>query len=194
MTRIASLTVFALAVLGCLEVPSRANDGRAMRDVVTPDGSALDQACTPNAVELCFDAIDNNCNGVIDEGCGLHSGVLQFAIAWDANEADVNLEVTDPAGETAQVGEGTTSGLYKDRDCPRDGAICFGQNVENVYLLGGEPERGRYKVVARLDRLGGATAPIHVHLGVRVGPRSYSLRFDLAPGAGSNEKTLEFTL
>lgn len=162
------------------------------RDVVTPDGAPLEQACTPSGVELCFDAVDNNCNGVIDEGCGLHTGILQFAISWDAAEADVNLEVTDASGEIVQPGESSQGGLFRDRDCPKDG--CLGQNIENVYLVNGEPERGRYRVAVKLEKLGGATAPVHVRLGVRVGQQSYALRMDLSPGEKTSERAFEFTL
>lgn len=194
MQRVIFSAAFAVSLSGCLEVPGTGKPAAlAMRDVSTPEGTELQQACTPSGVETCFDAIDNNCNGIIDEGCGLRTGILQFAIAWDAAEADVNLEVTDATGEMAQPGEATTGGLYKDRDCPRDGQ-CFGQNVENVFLSGGEPEKGRYRVVVKLEKLGGSIAPIKVRLGVRVGQRSYGSSFELSPGDKSAEKAFEFTL
>ncbi len=165
-----------------------------MRDVVTPDGQALTMTCVPTGPELCFDARDDNCNGVIDEGCGIATGVLQFTIAWSEADTDVDLEVTDPDGELATTDGPTRSGLVKDRDCPRAGSDCYGQNVENVFLGEGEPARGRYRVVVRLDGLGGARPPVKVQLGARVGQRTFGLPVELSPGRTTEEKTFEFTL
>jgi tRNA (guanosine-2'-O-)-methyltransferase len=139
----------------------------------------VNQACTPTGGERCFDARDDNCNGIIDEGCGVATGLVQFAIAWSQPNADVDLEVTDPNGELAEVGRASKSGLVKDRDCPGKGNACRGQNLENVYLEDGDPVRGKYKVRVRLEKLGGDNPPIDVTLGARVGPKTYSLELRL---------------
>src|SRR5580704_2974653 len=83
----------------CAE-PARSPD-HAAADVTAskieaPEHVTLEMSCTPTGPELCFNAIDDNCNGVIDEGCGVGTGVLQFAIAWGDEGADVDLSVTDP--------------------------------------------------------------------------------------------------
>src|SRR5690242_59285 len=88
----AALAFAAFAALsagpGCIEVPPPpAKDALDVRDVKAPEGATLETACTPTGVEICFDARDNNCNGVIDEGCGLHTGILQFVIAWEEADA-----------------------------------------------------------------------------------------------------------
>lgn len=184
----------ALGLCGCIEAAhSPTADALEPKDVKVSEGVGLESACTPTGVELCFNARDDNCNGVIDEGCGLHSGILQFTVAWEEQEADVDLNVTDTTGELARKnGEATAGGLQKDRDCPHE---CHGQNVENVFLAEGEePRRGRYRVVVRLDKLNGATAPIRVRLGARVGQRSFGMGIDLSPGPGTEEKTFEFGL
>jgi tRNA (guanosine-2'-O-)-methyltransferase len=160
-------------------------------NISVPEGVGLETACVPTGPEICFDARDNNCNGVIDEGCGIHTGILQFVIAWEAAEADVDLNVFDPSNEVARIGEPTSSGLVKDKDCPRAGE-CQGQNVENVYLAEGDPPRGHYKVVVHLEKLNGATPPVRVRLGARVGPKSYGASFDLSPATAAEEKIFGF--
>lgn len=182
-------------LLACIEVPAPPAKGAlSVKDVKVSEGAGLEAACTPTGFELCFDALDNNCNGVLDEGCGLHTGILQFTIAWQEVDADVDLNVYDTSGELARVGEPTMGGLMKDRDCPRQNGECQGQNVENVFLAEGDAKRGRYRVVVRLDKLNGATAPVKVRLGVRVGQRSYGMPVSLSPGANTEEVELSFNL
>lgn len=190
-----ALAPLAAGAASCIEVPApRSKSALEVKDVKVTEGVGLETACTPSGVEMCFDAMDNNCNGVIDEGCGLHTGILQFTIAWQEAGADVDLNVYDTSGELARVGEATSGGLMKDRDCPRQNGECQGQNVENVFLSEGDPKRGRYRVVVRLDKLNGATAPVRVRLGVRVGQRAYGMNVALTPGAGSEEVEFNFSL
>lgn len=187
----AGLWVLA-ASLGCRgpdRADRRANDVRAA--VLSPELS-LRTGCTPSGPERCFDATDDNCNGIIDEGCGLHTGLLQFTIAWDKPAADVDLEVTDPNGEVAEVQRLSRSGLVKDRDCPGRSNECQGQNLENVYLEGTETTRGSYWVRIRLEKLGESEPPVTVRLGARVGPKAFAAELTLrAPG---DQKELRFDL
>ena len=163
----------------------------AAQPVASP-GVVLERACTPTGPELCFNARDDNCNGIIDEGCGVHTGLVQFAIAWSEPAADVDLEVLDPAGELAETGHPTKSGLVKERDCPGPNAECRGQNMENVFQQTGDPLRGRYRVRVRLEKLGGSPPPIRVTLGARVGPKSYAARLELERPEDTRE--LDFRL
>jgi len=177
--------------VGCPEVP-RVKDPVAVREVTTSAGLRLETACVPTGVELCFDALDNNCNKVIDEGCGLDTGILQFTMAWSEPTADVDLNVSDPEGELARYDEPTGSGLLKDRDCPGTEDACRGQNVENVFLTEGAPERGRYRVVVRLEELGEASPPIRVRLSARIGQRHFSTVVSLSkPG---DQEQFEFAI
>ena len=152
-------------------------------NLVAPEGTTLLQVCTPTGPELCFNAIDDNCNGVIDEGCGLQTGVLQFMIAWGASPADVNLVVTTPKNERVpdERTRSTPSGFHLDHDCPSDDS-CAGQNVENVYFEGADPPHGRYLVEIALVDLHGIDPPVRVQFGARLGARSVGFDVDLAPG------------
>lgn len=190
------LASLALALGSCIEVPPPpAKDALAVKDIAVSQGVALETACTPTGPELCFNAKDDNCNGVIDEGCGLHTGILQFAIAWDEPDADVDLRVTDPTNDTAQKGKVTNAGLEQDRECPtNDNQGCNGQNVENVFLSEGEPKHGRYRVEVHLDKLGSATPPVKVRLSARLGQRSFSMVMELAPGPNTQDQHFDFTL
>ncbi len=157
-----------------------------------PPDVALEVACTPTGLETCFDAMDNNCNGAIDEGCGVRTGIIQFSIAWSDPKADVDLTVTDPGGELAKVRDTTELGLVKDRDCPGENDACQGQNTENVYLVHRRVPRGSFRVVVRLNRLGEMQPPLRVRLGARVGQRSYAT--ELVLDAVDAERLLTFEM
>ena len=90
---------------------------------------------------MCANAADDNQNGLIDEGCGLSLGLVQFLAGWSAAKADVDLRVVDPNGELIEVGRVARSGLTKDRDCPGRGTECQGKNLENVYLAEASDEK-----------------------------------------------------
>ena len=157
-------------------------------------GVSLAQACTPTGPELCFNAVDDNCNGVVDEGCGLQTGVLQFVVAWGASPADVNLVLVTPQNERIpeERARSTASGFHLDRDCPADDG-CNGQNVENIYFDGSEPPRGRYTVEILLADLHGVEPPVKAHFGARLGSRTVGFDVDLAPGDDAR-KTFTFEI
>ncbi len=147
------------------------SDGAAVR--LQPIG------CLSTAPEACYNATDDNCNGVIDEGCGIETGPVQFAVAWEPASVDVDLLVSDPSGELSEVGRPLASGLVKQRDCPGRSNECRGQNLENVFLEAAEAPRGTYTVRIVLENLGGENPPIRVRFGARVGPRSEAYALDL---------------
>lgn len=165
----------------------------AAKNVVTSDGVVVTAACTPTGPELCFNASDDNCNGVIDEGCGVGTGVLQFMIAWGDSPADVDIVVTDPNGsKVTRSNRSTTSGLQLERNCPGDG--CHGQNMENVFFEGNEPPRGKYTVEVKLVDPHGAELPVKVHLSARVGSRTFAMDLAMAPGGAQEKQGFSFEL
>jgi hypothetical protein len=137
-------------------------------------GSGLpERATVSTAAETCGNALDENGNGLADEGCGIPSGLVGFLAAWDEPTADVDLRVIDPSGELAETGRPTGSGLVKERDCPGRDGECRSRNVENVYLERGEILRGDYRVHLRLVSIGGEEPPIEVRFAARLGQKSY---------------------
>lgn len=164
--RVAASLLAALAS-GCAAPP---RPGAAARD----GGASLPlRVAVPSAPELCGNAVDDNGNGLADEGCGIQTGALAFLAAWDEASADVDLRIIDPDGELAETGRPTASGLVKERDCPGRDGECRGKNLENVYLEQGEVVRGDYRVRIRLVSLGLAEPPIAVRFAARLGPRAY---------------------
>ena len=163
------------------------------KNVVTSDGVVVTSACTPTGPELCFNANDDNCNGVIDEGCGAGTGVLQFMVAWGDSPADIDIVVTDPNGSKVhKSNRSTTAGLRLEQNCPEDG--CHGQNVENVFFEGNEPPRGKYIVEVKLVDPHGAELPVRAHLSARVGNRTFAMDLVLAPGGAQEKQGFTFEL
>jgi len=164
--------------------PAPAGDAASLR-VLEP--------CVPLGYEICFNALDDNCNGALEEGCGIPAGVVQFMIGWEALRADVDLNVTDPNGELIEAGRVVRSGLIKTRDCPGRRQECSGVNLENVFLEGNKaPTRGTYRVSVALESLGGEQPPIWVNLSSRLGARRYA--FEIRLVSPEDERHVELTL
>lgn len=137
---------------------------------------AVQQACTPGAPEQC-NGLDDNCNGVIDEGCGYQTGNIQVTAAWNSS-SDIDLHVVDPMGEEIYYGHRNSgSGGVLDRDA---NAACSVSppTVENVYWPSAPPS-GQYRVrVVAYDMCGSGNTP--VTLSIAVGGRvvgAYTLNF-----------------
>jgi hypothetical protein len=166
--------------------------GPAVSNVTPPQGAKLEQACTPTGPELCFNAVDDNCNGVIDEGCGEETGILQFAIAWGDSPADVNLTLETPDHVSVQKPGGqpvSVADCSRDRDCP-SATTCRGQNIEDIHCDSPEPAPGHYVVDITLAHSNGAEEPVNVHFGARLGGRT--MGFDVALSTDDPKKTFAF--
>ena len=156
-------TLFALWLTGCggaAPAPITADEAqestsepvdstsRAFGDVrVNPDAEAVKLDCEDNAFEQC-NALDDDCNGVIDDQCGYESGVVQITVGWNSG-ADIDLYVTDPSGATLfynKQNKRSKIGGHLDHDARGD---CRREQqnprIENVYW--GSPGRpGNYRV------------------------------------------------
>lgn len=106
--------------------------------------------CREDSAELC-NALDDNCNGVIDDGCGYSTGSIQITLGWDTG-ADIDLYVTDPEGDVIYYNEKnrhSASGGFMDHDARGD---CRKEQkntqIENVYWETEQPPKGKYKVEA----------------------------------------------
>jgi hypothetical protein len=170
-------------------MPAEAADAKAVR-TLKADGMTPVLACIPTGPERCFDAIDDNCNGIIDEGCGIPTGALQVVLAWYDSGADADLALVTPQGFRVHETMRQKDGFRLDRDCPTE--ACNGQNVETIVFDGAELPKGVYVVEVKLGSLGTATFPVRGRLGVRVGSRTFGAEVELS--LKNDRKTLIFEL
>lgn len=163
---VAAVAVFTVSTVAGCRARVRVRRPRAQVTVATPappppaSGSVtvrvqtpnqagvtvVDNYCNPGAAEQC-NGLDDNCNGVIDEGCGYSSGNIQITLAW-ATGADLDLYVSDPAGYTLSYqNRQSPTGGFLDQDargaCNRRQA---NNTVENVYWNTPNPPSGQYQV------------------------------------------------
>jgi hypothetical protein len=104
--------------------------------------------CVDGAKETC-NAIDDNCNGVIDEDCGYGTGTMQITMGWNT-KADMDLFVTDPRGETIS-NQHRRSAAGGEIDQESRGSCRADQKVNQVEnaRFAGVPLKGKYTVAAQ---------------------------------------------
>lgn len=151
--------------------------------------------CVPESTkELCWDGIDNNCNGEIDEGCPYQSGPLQFTVAWRF-PVDLDLHVVGP--DNIEVNRynrvSIVSGLMLDKDCQgfKDGVDnCPDGKVENIFLTSSRAAmRGRYRVWVELSDSRGQIFPmIPFTFAGRVGTQVFNVRFQIPNQKGARKE------
>ena len=149
----------ALCMLGCggaakketRDVPrlvrAPATDGKSFSDVkVHADAAAIEVECAYGAFETC-NALDEDCNGTIDDECGYESGDVQITAGWNSG-ADIDLYVTDPSGFVLFYNEQhkrSKTGGHLDHDARGD---CRREqknpHIENAYWSAAP--RGSYKI------------------------------------------------
>jgi hypothetical protein len=152
----------------------------------------LEVPCEPGLEERC-NALDEDCNGRIDDACGWKSGVVQVTAAWNTH-ADVDLHVTDPSGKTLKPGQRQSpAGGHLDRDaggkCSSDGNAEL--RVANAYWEGAEPASGRYEVAVRRADPCDAEGPTAVTVSVSVGGQVIGV-FNRTLGSGAAQPVVAF--
>ena len=157
----------------------------------SPGGETPNGTCTKESnKELCWDGVDNNCEGHIDEGCpygGGESG-LHFIIAWRVN-VDLDLHVMGPDGIEVDFKQRAGGSLVLDKDCHGDD--CGGNNVENVYAPGAIA-KGHYKAWINVGNTKGYNQPtVPFTFGAGVGAKAFLVPFIIANKAGE-KKAFEF--
>jgi len=146
--------------------------------------TVVEASCSQGAQEVC-NGLDDNCNGQIDEGCGYSSGNIQITMYWNTG-ADLDLYVTDPAGETISYSHTeTASGGHLDHDARGQCNSSQENNtIENVFWNNPNPPSGTYQVAVDYwgdcnSNAGPTTATLSISVGGRVvGAYNYTLAPD----------------
>jgi len=148
--------------------------------------------------ELCYDAVDNNCDGQIDEGCPGYKttgNAMQFTIAWKV-AVDLDLHIMGPDGKEVSFKVRDQGSLVLDKDCTgmKNGVDnCPDGKVENVYFPADRAIlKGKYKVWVELsDTRGMKDAQIPFFFGGKVGAQTFFVPFFVANKKGE-KKAFEF--
>jgi len=164
--------------------------GTIRGDLVARDHFTLD--CEPTGPDVCFDAIDNDCDGLYDIGCGYRSGALQWTLAWTTGD-DLDLHVIGPDGAHIYYAnrKGGQAMLELDVDClGMFGGNCLAQNVENIFSPPDRhPMEGTYRGWVEVYR----SAPnppdtirrIDARVGGRIAGKTFRLPMELPAQRGA---------
>ncbi len=144
----------------------------------------IPRTCGDPVEESC-NALDDDCDGVIDDGCGYGAGLIQVTASWDSG-ADIDLYITGPLGDTLSFQRPSTpSGGRLDHsgrgECDPD---LPNPRIENARWVGSRPLEGIYEVEVHYwgECIGGG-GPTNVTISVAVARRiAGQYRHSLLPG------------
>jgi tRNA (guanosine-2'-O-)-methyltransferase len=149
-------------------------------NVSVPTGvTVIEQQCIQGSAEQC-NGLDDNCNGVIDEGCGYQTGNIQVTAAWNSS-SDIDLHVIDPMNEEIYYAHrNSSSGGVLDRDANAACSVAP-PTVENVYWSA-QPPPGTYRIrLVAYDMCRTAATPVTLSIAVGgriVGAYSFTFTYD----------------
>jgi hypothetical protein len=130
----------------------------------------VEATCAQGAPEVC-NGLDDNCNGVIDEGCGYSTGAIQITLAWNTG-ADIDMYVTDPFGNVVSYqNTQVPSGGMLDHDARGNCRRGPNNTIENVYWNSPQPPPGQYQIVLHYYSDCGGAGPTTTTTSVAVGGR-----------------------
>lgn len=100
-----------------------------------------------NPVEETCNALDDDCDGVIDDGCGYGAGLIQVTAGWDTG-SDIDLYITGPLGDTLSFQRPSTPAGARVDHSGRGDCVPEMPNprIENVRWVGERPTVGIYEV------------------------------------------------
>ncbi len=169
------------------EADAQVFSGSVHGDALAKKGFTFD--CHPDGADVCFDAIDNDCDGLYDVGCGYQSGALQWTLAWRTGD-DLDLHLIGPDGAHVffRNKKGGAAGLVLDVDCLGSfGNNCLAQNVENIFTpRDKKPMEGTYRGWVEVFNAvaGDAGRTVEAMLGGRLAGKTYRMPMTLQAQRG----------